>query len=60
MPMGEANLDKMRSVELQLTFAPNRGSLRVCDLPSYTIYSWAETYNVLRIYGGRAGLMFAY
>lgn len=59
-PMGEANLDKVQRVELQMTFSPARGSLDSSKPPRYTIYTWAETYNILRIYGGRAGLLFAY
>jgi hypothetical protein len=59
-PMGHANLDKITRVELSLTFKPFRGSIRQSDVPSYIVYVWAETYNVLRVYGGRAGLLFAY
>jgi hypothetical protein len=58
--MGHANLDKIQRVELNMTFKPFRGSLRVTDVPSYTIYCWAETYGLLRVYGGRAGLLFGY
>lgn len=59
-PMGEANLDKILKIDLSLTFKPFRGSNRTTDVPAYTIYVWAETYNILRVYGGRAGLLFAY
>jgi hypothetical protein len=59
-PSGEANLDKIRRIELQLTFAPLRGCAPGTPVPDYIIYIWAETYNILRIYGGRAALMFAY
>jgi hypothetical protein len=58
--MGHANLDKVRRVELDLTFKPFRGSLKLTDVPTYTIYVWAETYALLRVYGGRAGLLFGY
>ena len=58
--MGHANLDKVRRVELDLTFKPFRGSLKLTDVPTYTIYIWAETYALLRVYGGRAGLLFGY
>lgn len=58
--MGHANLDKVRRVELDLTFKPFRGSLQESDVPTYTVYIWAETYNLLRVYGGRAGLLFGY
>lgn len=59
-PMGHANLDKITRIELSLTFKPFRGSIRQSDVPAYAIYVWAETYNILRVYGGRAGLLFAY
>lgn len=58
--MGEANLDKVQRVELQLGFSPARGSRDPTTAPPYVIYTWAETYNLLRIYGGRAGLLFGY
>jgi len=58
--MGHANLDKVRRVELDLTFKPFRGSLKATDVPQYSIYVWAETYALLRVYGGRAGLLFSY
>lgn len=57
---GHANLDKILKVELSLTFKPFRGSTRVTDVPGYTVYVWAETYNILKVYGGRAGLLFNY
>lgn len=59
-PMGEANLDKMLTVELALTFRPFRGSLLATNVPQYNVYCWFETYNILRVYGGRAGLLFGY
>ena len=58
--MGEANFDKLTKVELVLDLSPARGSINTQGIPSYTIYTWAETYNVLRVYGGRAGLLFNY
>lgn len=60
MPSGEANLDKMLNIELALEFHSNRGSANPNDVPRYFVYVWAETYNVLRVYGGRAGLLFGY
>jgi hypothetical protein len=57
---GEANLDKLTRIELILNLNPNRGSVRENDVPSYTVYVWFETYNILRVYGGRAGLLFNY
>jgi hypothetical protein len=59
-PVGEGNLDKIKKRELVLEFSPVRGSFNPTAVPSYTVYVWAETYNVLRVYGGRAGLLFAY
>jgi len=59
-PNGEGNLDKVPQRELLLELAPNRGSYNPNAVPSYTVYIWAETYNILRVYGGRAGIMFAY
>ena len=60
LPSGQANLDKMLNIELQLELHPNTGSLNPVNVPRYFLYLWAETYNVLRIYGGRAGLLFGY
>lgn len=59
-PMGEANLDKIQNVDLTLNFKPFRGTLRATDVPAYTVYVWVETYNILRVYGGRSGLLFGY
>lgn len=59
-PRGEANLDKIQRRELIFELASKRGTNNPNDVPSYVIYCWAETYNILRVYGGRAGLMFAY
>jgi len=60
VPSGEANLDKIRRIDLQLTISPNRGCVPGTDVERFWIYIWAETYNIFRIYGGRAALMFAY
>jgi hypothetical protein len=59
-PCGEANLDKVFSMSLQLEFKPFRGSIRADHVPRYLVYVWAETYNILRVYAGRGGLMFGY
>jgi len=59
-PMGHANLDKMQNIDLSLKFQPCRGSMSVTNIPAYTVYVWVETYTVLRVYGGRAGLLFGY
>ena len=57
---GEANLDKIEKLELQLQFQPFRGSQNPTNVPRFLVYVFAETYNILRVYGGRAGLLFAY
>ena len=59
-PSGEANLDKIRRIDLELTMATDRGCLPGTGVERFWIYIWAETYNIFRIYGGRAALMFAY
>jgi hypothetical protein len=58
--MGHANFDKIQTLELALTFKPFRGSNRATDVPNYTIYVFGEAYNILKVYGGRAGLLFNY
>lgn len=58
--VGHANMDKLQKVELALEFKEMTGTLSVTNIPKYTIYVWAETYGILRVYGGRAGLLFGY
>ncbi len=60
IPMGEANLDKVEKVELRLELKPFLGSMDPNNVPRYIVYCFAETFNILRIYGGRAGLLFAF
>jgi hypothetical protein len=57
-PQGEANLDKITQRDLILQFKPTPGL--ILSVPRYTVYSYGQTYNMLRVYGGRGGLMFAY
>jgi hypothetical protein len=59
-PRGEANLDKIVNRDLVLQLRQKREYIGGTIVPSYTVYVYAETYNILRVYGGRAGLMFAY
>ena len=59
-PCGEANLDKITTIDLQLEFKPFRGLSDPNAVPRYIVYVWAQTYNVFRVYAGRGGLMFAY
>lgn len=58
--MGHANLDKIHSIELALGLKPARGSTNPADVPSYTVYMYAETLNILKVFGGRAGLLMPY
>ena len=60
LPSGEANLDKIVNINLQLDLHPYAGYADPNAVPRYLVYIWAETYNILRVYGGRAGLMFGY
>ena len=60
LPSGEANLDKITNINLQLDLHPFAGYVDPNAVPRYLVYIWAKTYNILRVYGGRAGMMFAY
>jgi hypothetical protein len=51
-PHGEANLDKIQRRTFYAEMAKPGAT--------YNIYMWGETFNVLKIYGGRAGLLFSY
>jgi hypothetical protein len=51
-PIGEANLDKIQRRNFYAEFSKPNSPMNV--------YIWGETFNVLKIYGGRAGLLFAY
>jgi hypothetical protein len=51
MPMGEVNMGRIMKKDLRFGIA---GSERLW------IHVWAETFNILRIFGGRAGLLFGY
>jgi hypothetical protein len=48
---GEANMNRINKKELRLG---------IIGAQQLLIYCWAETYNILKIYGGRASLLFAY
>ena len=58
MPLGIANLDKIQKVSMYLEFQ----SLNLLQniYPTYNIFMYAETYNIMKVYGGRAGLLFGY
>jgi len=57
-PAGHANMDKIERASLNLTFNAVKGSNDPLNVPRYNIYMWAETYNILRLYGGRLSLLF--
>ena len=54
-PQGEANLDKITNKDLIINFKGYGTAVN-----QFIVYAYAETYNMLRVYGGRAGCMFAY
>lgn len=60
VPSGEANLDKITTISLDLEFKPFRGNSDPNQVPRYIVHVWAQTYNIFRVYGGRGGMMFAY
>jgi hypothetical protein len=51
MPMGEVNMGRIMKKDLRFGIA---GGERLW------IHVWAESFNILRIFGGRAGLLFGY
>jgi len=55
-PTGTVNYDKITRRDLQLGFTKDADG----NAPRYWVRMWGETYNILRIYGGRAGLLFGY
>jgi len=54
-PKGLANFDKLSRKEIAFTMRPDR----YANYPDLRLYLWTTTWNVLRIYGGRAALLFA-
>lgn len=59
-PQGEANLDKIVNRDLVLQFRTKYGNISGLNVGRFVVYVYAETYNVLRVFGGRGGLLFAY
>jgi hypothetical protein len=53
-------LDKINNRDLVLQFRTRSGNQMGTDVGRFVVYVYAETYNILRVYGGRAGLMFAF
>jgi hypothetical protein len=54
-PMGETNMNRIMKKELRFGISGCNGTPQ-----RVMIYIYAETYNILRIFGGRATLLFAY
>jgi len=59
-PSGEANMNKIANIDLELEFRPVAGTSNPNAVPRYIIRTWAETYNIFRVYAGRGGMLFAY
>ena len=59
-PLGEANLDKIKRLTLSLGFHGKTGDPTDVYVERFWVRVFAETYNILRIYGGRGTTMFAY
>ena len=62
-PLGEANWSRLQKKELRLglrSLNPGINMVSTNRFPRFFIYSWVETYNILKIYGGRATLLFGY
>lgn len=60
MPISEANLDKIKRLHLIVGFHGKTGVINDDFVDRYITYVYAETYNIFRVYGGRAAMMFAY
>jgi hypothetical protein len=60
MPVGEANLDKIRRFNLSLGFHGTSDLINDDIVDRYIIRVYGETYNIFRVYGGRGSMMFAY
>lgn len=60
MPLGQANLDKIQRVNLSLGFHGITGDPTDNYAERFWVRTYAETYNIFRVYGGRGTMMFAY
>ena len=60
MPLGQANLDKVQHVNLSLGFHGITGDPTDSYAERFWVRTYAETYNIFRVYGGRGTMMFAY
>lgn len=59
-PLGQANLDKIQRLNLSLGFHGVTGDPTDNYAERFWVRTYAETYNVFRVYGGRGAMMFAY
>jgi hypothetical protein len=55
VPMGQTNMNRIMNKDLRFGISKNGATPQ-----RLWIYIYAESYNILRIFGGRAGLLFAY
>lgn len=60
VPLGEANLDKLRRAELRLQISPQRGCTNPMQVNRFWIQVFVQTYNILRVYGSRGSMLFNY
>ena len=60
MPLGQANLDKIQRLNLSLGFHGITGDPTDNYAERFWVRTYAETYNIFRVYGGRGAMMFAY
>jgi hypothetical protein len=55
-PAGAANWDKIPRKEMYLSMAAGRGCT---PHPNMNVYVWTTNWNVLKVFGGRAGMLFS-
>jgi hypothetical protein len=55
-PSGAANWDKLPRKELYMTLRKGRGGVAP---PNLNLYVYVTIWNVLKIYGGRGGMLFS-
>ena len=61
LPLGESNFSKLQNKELRLRFTPlsaGTSDVTTPTYPQYLVHCYLETYNILKIFGGRATLLF--
>ena len=61
LPLGESNFSKLQNKELRLRFTPlsaGTSDVSTPKYPQYLVQCYLETYNILKIFGGRATLLF--